>query len=406
MTVHGHAAPGYEGVAEAFARNLDEGREVGAALSVVRDGDLVVDLWGGLADRDTGRPWAPDTLQLVYSGTKALVATCVLVLVERGQINLDNPLSGYWPQFAARGKSRVTVAEVLSHQARLPVVHTPLTPVESLDNRRMAALLADQPQETDPRAGFLYHALTFGWLVAELIRLVDGRELGAFFADEIAGPLGLDLWIGLPDEQHHRMSRICYAPDWADLPGGAGAGPTGGAGPDPVGGGAGGPGIDPVGAGTDPFLASLDNPDVLHPGDEWFWNSPALWRAGQPGGGAVGDTRSMARLFGCLALGGTLDGVTILRPETVALGRREIRRGRELVGGTELAYAAGYALPTVSRDFGPPRDAFGHNGFGGSCHAAWPTQRLGVSYAPNQLSALSPNPCRPPLMEALHRAVR
>ncbi|MEV6522574.1 serine hydrolase domain-containing protein [Longispora sp. NPDC051575] len=379
MTVHGSAAPGFGQVADAFARNLDEGREVGAALSVVRDGELVVDLWGGSADRDTGRPWARDTLHLVYSGTKALVATCALVLVERGQLALEKPVSGYWPEFAARGKSAVTVAELLSHQARMPALHTPVTPADSLDGPRMAALLAAQPRETDPRADFLYHPLTFGWLTAELIRRVDGRELGAFFADEIAGPLGLDLWIGLPDEQHHRMSRICYAPDWSD---------------------------PPAAVGTDPFVASLANPDVLRPGDEGFWNSPALWRAGLPGGGAAGDTRSMAWLFGCLALGGSLDGVRILRPETVALGRREIRRGRELLGGTELAYAAGYALPTASRDFGPPRDAFGHNGFGGSCHAAWPSQLLGVSYAPNQLSALSPNPTRPPLVDALYAATR
>lgn len=193
--ISGWTATGFENVATAFERNFTERQEVGAGFAAYRDGQLVVDLWGG-------RDWREDTIQLIFSGTKGLASACVLLLVERGVVALDAPLSKYWPSFAAAGKDAITVAEVLSHQARLP--GTDFSKVDLLDHDAVAAQLAAQAPSDDPRAAYMYHATTWGWLVDELVRRTDGRPLGVFFAEEFAAPLGLEVWIGLPKPLHAR----------------------------------------------------------------------------------------------------------------------------------------------------------------------------------------------------------
>lgn len=365
--VSGQVRPGFEEVAEAFQRNLTEGGEVGAAFAAVHDGELVVDIWGGIADPATGRLWEADTLQLIYSGTKGLIAACLLILVDRGRIDLDAPVAAYWPEFAARGKGHITVADVMSHQARLPVVRTPLDPEDVLDPVRMAALIADQAPETDPRAEFTYHARTYGWMCAELIRRTDGRTAGTFFADEIARPLGLDLWIGLPAGHEDRVSKVSYAPsfqaDHADDP------------PHPL---------------SDDLAAWRTNPPLFGPG-EIRWNTPRWHQAEFPSSNAIGTARSLARFYGCLARGGEIDGVRILSEAAVTLGRQPRRRGRETCWNAPMAYGIGFELQTELGKFGPPADAFGHCGAGGSAHTAWPTQHIGASYTMNSLHA-DPDP--------------
>ena len=182
----GYVAPGYEPVREAFERNFAERGELGAAFAAFRNGEPVVDLWGGIADRASGRPWREDTLQLIYSGTKGLVALCVLMLIDRGKLRLDDPVNRHWPEF---GKPEILVRHIVSHTARLPGIDTPITVADLHDDRRMAAILAAQAPNPDPRAALCYHALTYGWLCGELVRRVDGRSVGRFFAEEVAGPL-------------------------------------------------------------------------------------------------------------------------------------------------------------------------------------------------------------------------
>ena len=206
--VGGFVAPGFEPVREQFERNFAERGELGAAIAAIREGETVVDLWGGLADRASGRPWTADTMQIIFSGSKGLVSICMLMLMERGLIALDAPVARYWPEFAQAGKEHVLVRDVVAHTARLPGLETPVTWQEATDARRMAALLAAQPQSADPRAATCYHALTFGWLCGELVLRTDGRSIGRFFAEEVAGPLELDLWIGLPEEQEPRVATI------------------------------------------------------------------------------------------------------------------------------------------------------------------------------------------------------
>ena len=179
-------APGFERVRDVFGDNFENNGDVGAALCVYRHGRKVVDLWGGLADAGTGRPWTRDTLQLVYSATKAATATCAHLLAQRGELDLDKPAAHYWPEFAAAGKADIPVRWLLSHRAGLPVIDNPMPLADLLAWDPMAAALAAQRPVWEPGTAHGYHGRTFGWLVGEVIRRVSGRSVGTFFAEEIA----------------------------------------------------------------------------------------------------------------------------------------------------------------------------------------------------------------------------
>ncbi|HTX01392.1 MAG TPA: serine hydrolase domain-containing protein [Acidimicrobiales bacterium] len=381
QAIGGFVAPGLEAVREEFERNFAERGEVGAAFAATRHGELVVDLWGGLADSDAGRPWTADTAQVVFSGTKGLVALCLLMLVDRGALDVEDPVARYWPEFAEHAKDSLTVAELASHRARLPAVEGLETPEDFLDPLRLAQLLASQRQSDDPRAGFVYHALTYGWLCGELVRRVDGRSVGAFFAEEVAGPLGLQIWIGTPPEVEARIATLEYAPGWNSLSIKAGL-------PD------------------DPLWAAIWTRPWVFPADDLYWNRRPFHEAEIPGAGGVGEARSMARLYGCLALGGELDGVRLLSEETLALGRRLRASGPDPFSGLSQAFGVGFAVQTERKTMGAPEDAFGHGGAGGSMHAAWPSQRVGVSYAMNQMRDADPvDARRAALLDRLYEAL-
>lgn len=373
--VDGFTAPGFEAVAEAFRRNFAERGEVGAAFAAYRDGELVVDLWGGTADPETGRGWESDTVQLLFSGTKGLTAACVLLLAERGLIELDAPLARYWPEFAAAGKAAITVADVMSHQARLPGVQEDFSDADMLDQATMAGLLAAQAPASDPRASFTYHAITYGWLADELVRRVDGRPISEFFATEFAKPLELEVWIGLPDEHHHRAATTVAGPDVLGA-------------------------LDEV-AERDPLRVLTRNPLLTHDAPT-VWNSAEFRRAGLAAVGAHGTARAMARFYALLAGGGELNGVRLLDASTVEFGRRERRRGIEPLWDSPIAYATGFELQTELALLGPAADAFGHGGAGGSRHAAWPGHRVGFSYAMNQIRADRPDRRPLDLLDALY----
>lgn len=375
MEIGGYVVSGFEPVRDAFLANFEQRGEHGAAFAATLHGDTVVDLWGGIADSESGASWQRDTLQVTFSGTKGFVAVCLLLLIERGQLELDLPVAHYWPEFAAAGKNDVLVRHVASHQAGLPALHEPVNANEVLDGQAMAERLAHQPPYWPAGERLCYHALTYGWLCGELIRRVDGRTVGDYFADEVARLLDLELWIGLPRDNESRVSVLTGSLSAASA----------------------------MNRECERVAHDITDNPPLFVGPPDHWNSAAFHAAQIPAAGAIGTARSIARLYGCLACGGELEGARLMKPETVQLGRTELARGYDACFGWPLAFGVGFALQTEEREFGPPTSAYGHCGAGGSAHGAWPDQTVGFSYAMNELrDDMSRSGA---LLESLHLAV-
>jgi CubicO group peptidase (beta-lactamase class C family) len=374
--IGGFVAPGYEPVADAFRANFAARRELGAAFAATRNGKLVVDLWGGVADSATGRPWRSDTLQVIFSGTKALVAMCLVMLIERGELELEQPVCRYWPEFAAEGKHAVSVRQVVTHTARLPGIAAPLEVDDPCDDRRMAELLAGQSQCTDPRAGRVYHALTYGWLCGELVRRIDGRSVGRFFAEEIAAPLGVDVFIGLPADHEPRVSRLETGGTWETSPV-----------------------FDQDRVRSDELLRMVwHNPQIWR-ADDLAWNRSAYHAAEIPGAGGIATARSLAVLYGSLG--------RLVAAESLRRAIAELERRQEPLLDEPQSFGIGFELATERQQFGPVHEAFGHTGAGGSVHGGWPPHGVGFSYAMNRMRDDQPNGDERPraLLEALHDCV-
>lgn len=349
-------ADGFDEVAHEFERNFTEHGELGASFVVVQDGQIVVDLHGGAADAH--RPWGPETLGVLFSGTKGLIATCLLVLIDRGSLDLQQPVYFYWPEFAAENKQDILVRHIVSHTAGMPGLRVPVQVNEIRDFDAMTALLEAQRPFWPAGSQLCYHSLTFGWLCGELVRRIDGRTVGQFFADEIARPLELEVWIGLP---HEMESRVCTLTRRDDTP----------------------PASHFL-CDEDVVWAAKANPP-LHVGEPTFWNDPATHAAEIPAVNGIGTARSMARLYGCLASGGELDGARLVSAATVEQGRACLSRAPDACSGWPFAFGTGFSLQTDAHEFGPPVTAFGHSGAGGSIHGAWPDDRIGFSYLMNDL---------------------
>ena len=208
MDVNGVVAEGFEPVEEAFAANFAQLGERGAAVTVYRDGRKVVDLWGGTKDVDGQAPWEPGTAQIVRSATKGVAAAVLLLLHQRGELDLDAPVGTYWPEYKAAGKEHTLVRHLLAHRAGVPVLDRPLTPEEAADPDLGAAAVAAQAPVWEPGTDHGYHAQTYSWLTGELVRRITGRPIGAWMADEIAAPVGAGLWLGLPEAEHARVGRV------------------------------------------------------------------------------------------------------------------------------------------------------------------------------------------------------
>ena len=274
--VSGFVADGFEPVRAAFEANFRDHGDLGAGVCVYRDGAPVVDLVGGVTAHGSDDLYRADHLQMVFSTTKGAAAICAHLLAERGQLDLDAPVASYWPEFAANGKADIPVSWLLCHKSGLVDVDRPLTLDDALDWDRVTAALAAAPPIWEPGTQHGYHAVTYGWLVGEIVRRVSGRTLGRFFADEIAGPLGLEFWIGLPDEQIPRVVDL--------VPPGPPPGVHFGSPDDPQ-------------PGMIEMLQLLMGPDSLiaraltAPGgafaSETVWNEPAVWQAEIPAANGI-----------------------------------------------------------------------------------------------------------------------
>ncbi|CAM5719812.1 Esterase OS=Streptomyces glaucescens OX=1907 GN=SGLAU_14425 PE=4 SV=1 [Streptomyces glaucescens] len=203
MDANGTVAEGFEPVRDAFVRNFGTLGDRGAAVTVYRDGHKVVDLWGGTRDIDGTEPWQPGTAQIVRSATKGVAAAVLLLLHQRGELDLDAPVGKWWPEYGAAGKERTLVRHLLAHRAGVPALDRPLTVAQAADPVLGAEAVAAQAPAWEPGTDHGYHAQTYSWLTAELVRRVTGRPIGEWIADEIAGPVGADFWLGLPRPRPH-----------------------------------------------------------------------------------------------------------------------------------------------------------------------------------------------------------
>ncbi|MEU6072814.1 serine hydrolase domain-containing protein [Micromonospora sp. NPDC047074] len=362
--VSGTVEPGYEPVREAFLANFETRSEVGAALSVYRHGREVVRLWGGVADPTTGRAWREDTLQVVYSTTKSVPAACAHLLAQRGELDLDAPVAEYWPEFAAAGKGHIPVRWLLSHQAGLPVLDRPVPLAEALTWEPVVAALAAQAPAWQPGTAHGYHGLTYGWLVGEVVRRVSGRSLGTYFADEIAKPLGLDFWIGLPATEAHRVARLVEQP----------VAPSTAAGvmPEAL--------REALAAYTDPTSLVVRSTAVTDPPLDLA--DPRAWAAEIPAVNGICTASSLARFYAGLI--GEVDGIRILDATTLAAATREQASGIDQVLKVPTRPALGFGLPLPEQPWWSPT-AFGFPGHGGSLGYADPASGIAFGYVMNGL---------------------
>ncbi|WP_327315647.1 serine hydrolase domain-containing protein [Streptomyces sp. NBC_01235] len=384
MNVSGAVAEGFEPVREAFAANFELLGDRGAAVTVYRDGHKVVDLWGGTRDVDGSAPWEHGTAQIVRSATKGVAAAVLLLLHQRGELDLDAPVGAYWPQYKAAGKERTLVRHLLAHRAGVPVLDRPLTPAEAADPERGAAAVAAQAPAWEPGTDHGYHAQTFSWLTGELVRRITGRPVGEWIADEIAGPVGADLWLGLPAAQSARVGRVGQV----NAPTQAAALKTR---PKPAVTAA---YADPASLTRRAFAAITPLPDE---------NDPAYRAAALPASNGIATADGLARFYASL-IGEVEGGIRLLRPETVELARGEQSSGPDRVLVVNTRFGLGYMLHGAASPLLSPT-SFGHPGRGGALGFADPESGIAFGYVTNGFrSSVTADPRAQALLRALRTA--
>jgi len=368
--VAGSVAPGFELVRSTFAEVMESHAPGGgAAFAAMVDGRLVVDLWGGETNAG-GRPWQEDTVAVLFSGTKGVVATALLTLVDEGRLLLTDRVAEHWPAFAAAGKADITVAQMGAHAAGLPYLAQPASASEVADLVTASELLALQAPVT-PAGAPTYHAVTYGWLMDGLIRHICHVSAATLVAERVAQPLGLDLRIGLQGDRdaEGRLAELFPAPEFA------------------------------------PSALAADDPD---PRLEWvyprFWENTvsADWlQAPNPAANGIATARAMATLYGSL-VGGSLISMRTLEEGTTAAAE-----GADVLTGRPLRFGpTGYELSGTPSRLGPADDAFGHTGAGGSSHGGWPSLRTGFSFVTSDLRLEMRDDRAPRLLDGLYAALR
>ncbi len=347
--IHGTCDRRFEPVREAFLANFAAGDEVGAAVAVTVDGEFAVDLWGGHTDAARTEPWKDDTLVNVWSCTKAMTALCAHILVDRGQLNVNQPIAHYWPEFAANGKAGTLVSHALSHQAGLPDFEGESTFEQTIDWEWTTYNLANATPVWPAGSQLAYHAVTFGTLVGEIVRRISGKSLGTFFRDEVAQPLGADFHIGLPESEHARVAPILPFDDAREF--------------------------------------DLD-----------FVNTPAARSAEIPAGNGHGNAHAMARVMSLLANGGELDGVRLLSRATIEAAIVSQVQAMDGTIGRPYSRALGFTLmsPDLAEPMGLPSAfyddsttaprIFGHDGMGGAQVFCDIDRNIAWSYTMNNMT--------------------
>jgi CubicO group peptidase (beta-lactamase class C family) len=369
----------FERVAEEFVRNFQERDEIGASVCVTLEGEPVVDLWGGTAQPETGTPWTKDSLCIVWSATKGATALCAHMLADRGLLDLDAPVVRYWPEFGQAGKETIPVKMLLNHQSGLAALSEPLPPGAFLDWELMVKALERQKPFWTPGSMHGYQGFTFGWLVGEVVCRISGKSLGAFFREEVAEPLGLDFWIGLPEDLEDRVGLMIPAP------------PPGPEGPVPPMFAA---MVDPTSLQT---LLMFNSGGHMLPGPDGMFgfNLRAAHAAEIGAAGGIANARALAGMYAPLANGGSLNGVRLVSRE--ALARMAAVSSASSLDASVLAptrFSLGYVksvdnrrepLCTENDSVILSEEAFGHSGFGGAIGFADPPTRMSFGYAMNRM---------------------
>jgi CubicO group peptidase (beta-lactamase class C family) len=351
--IHGTCDPHFAAVRDAFAGNFAQGLEAGASFCATLNGEPVIDIWAGVKD-EAGSPWERDTIVNVYSTTKTMTALTALLLADRGQLDVTAPVARYWPEFAAAGKEKITVAHLLSHSAGLSGWDADLAPEDAYDWTKMTSLLAGQAPWWEPGTASGYHALSQGYLVGEVVRRIAGKSLGTVFREEIAGPLGADFWIGLPASEDARVADL--------IPPEAG-----------------------LGAADDPN--SMSARTFRTPKLTGHEPKTRAWRAAEiPAAGGIGNARSIAEIQTVLANGGVSKGKRIM---SEAGARRALEmqiEGTDLVFNGPMKFGLGYGLPGAAFPVPHPDATCFWGGWGGSLVLIDMEARLCLAYAMNKMA--------------------
>lgn len=387
MVVHGTFSPEFEHVAEEFEKNFAERGEVGASVCVIHNGKTVVDLWGGIKDESTNEPWAEDTVSVVWSSTKGATALCAHILADRGLLDFDAPVADYWPEFGQAGKSEITVRMLLNHQAGLPAIRKPLPDGAFRNWDVMAGALAQEEPFWEPGTRNGYHALTFGWLIGELVRRISGKSLGEFFQDEVAAPLGIDFWIGLPAAKEPSVAKMILAqPDTES-----------------------------------PFYQAMSDPQAMQRfalntgGYMQNFDAEAGHQAEVGAAGGITNSRGLAKMYAALAHGGSFEGTELVGPDAIQkMMNVSSATGKDATLLIPTRFSLGFmkSIDNRRRPAGYQdsclisEDAFGHPGNGGSFGFAVPNEKLSFAYTMNKMGqGISVNDRGQSLIDAIYEAI-
>ncbi len=375
--IHGTCKPGFEPVRDAFAANFTERGEIGATVAVVRGGEPVVELWAGWADPARTRPWHADTLTNVWSTTKAMTSLCAHVLMDRGELDPDAAVVRYWPEFAANGKSEISVRSIMSHQSGLTGLVVPASVQDYYDWEKITGLLAAQAPLFPPGTASGYQAITFGYLIGEVIRRIASQSVGRFFAAEIAGPLDADFHIGVSEPDLTRCSDLQGVRPTEDEQAA----------------------LAQAYANAHPAtMAALLNPSLT--GDEANADD---WRMAEiPAANGHGTALALATVFGAVTDGSE----RLISAGTLAAARAGNGVHTDLVLGFPIEFGLGFGLSGNEHHFGPNPAAFGHDGFGGSAVGGDPEAGVAVAYVMNRMGMnLVDDPRKMAIIDAVYRSL-
>ncbi|MEU9059402.1 serine hydrolase domain-containing protein [Streptomyces sp. NPDC048430] len=380
--IQGHCDDRFAAVRDAFAANFAERDELGAAVTVLLDGHRVVDLWGGWADGARTRRWERDTVVNVWSTTKGPTALCAHVLADRGLLDLDAPVAAYWPEFAAAGKESVRVRHLLSHRSGVAGLRDPHTLAELYDWELTTARLAATEPWWEPGTRSGYHAISYGFLVGEVVRRITGLLPGEFLRKEITGPLSIDFSVGLPEKDAGRVAELVQPKA-----------------------------VSREQAALFATMEPLAIASLLNPGTGTAAANTPEWRAAEiPAANGHGTARAVASLYGILAGRGSLDGRRILSEEAAERVREGQGPCRDLVLGAGFAHETelglGLWLSGPNASYGPNPRAVGHDGAGGSCGLADPEAGIALGYVMNRMGPhIADDPRKMALVDAVYGAL-